>query len=59
MTWDTQDYIVALILLSCTAAGLYIVRKYPKSRHTRTLGTAVILLVFVLVWSELAVGVLP
>lgn len=55
--WDAADFIImALLLASVVAVIELVLRKVPVLRH-RLILIAVALLLFILVWAELAVGI--
>ena len=55
--WDTIDFVVAGVLLFTTGCILnFVWGKFRNSRY-RLLYGALVLLIFILVWAELAVGI--
>lgn len=57
VNWSIADFIVAGILLSAACVGLeWILRTVANKRH-RWLWIAGLVVLFVLIWAELAVGV--
>jgi len=56
MNWSGFDFVVAGALLAAAVLALLVVFRRGKSRRYRMIGSAIILLVFILVWLELAVG---
>lgn len=56
VNWDFFDFIVAAVLLFGTAMLLGVILNRIKSRRNRILFAVVLLVFFLLVWAELAVG---
>lgn len=58
MDWDIIDFFIAVVLLSSTGFALiYVFRKVTPARKQVVL-TLIILLTLILIWVELAVGIL-
>jgi len=55
--WNVFDFIVAAILLGALGVGIELALRVIKHPKIRLLWIAVIVLVFLLFWIELAVGV--
>ena len=58
MDWDIIDFIVAGVLLSSTGFALRIVLKKIADVRKQVALTLIILLTLILIWVELAVGIL-
>ncbi|MFZ9970680.1 MAG: hypothetical protein ACO3GK_05160 [Bacteroidia bacterium] len=57
MNWDAFDFIIAAVLIGGLVLGLWAIQKAIPQKNKRLLFFAIALLVFALVWAELAVGV--
>ena len=55
--WDLRDFIIMGILLSATGLGINLVLNKVSSFNKRVFLTAAVLLTFLLIWAELAVGI--
>lgn len=55
--WDLRDFIIMGILLLATGIGIEFVLRKIVSARKRLIAVGVILLLFFLIWAELAVGV--
>ena len=55
--WDLTDFIIMGLLLSVTGLAIEIVTRKIKSFNLKIVLTAVILLLLLLIWAELAVGI--
>ena len=56
MNWSGFDFAVAAALLSAAALAFFLIARPGKSRRYRMVAGALILVVLVVVWLELAVG---
>lgn len=56
--WELTDFIIMGILLLCTGLSIEVVLRKVKSVKNRILICLAILIVFLLVWAELAVGLI-
>lgn len=57
VNWDLMDFIVAAILLLAVGFTIdYAIRKTAKNNYRFVILTAIIIL-FILIWAELAVGI--
>jgi membrane-anchored protein YejM (alkaline phosphatase superfamily) len=56
VNWSLFDFVVAFILLSGLFFALRLMIKKAKSPRQRRIGVAMIVVLFVLIWGELAVG---
>lgn len=55
--WDLRDFVImGILLLSTGLAAEFVIRKV-KSTESRLVIIGIILLVFFLIWAELAVGI--
>lgn len=57
VNWSPFDFLVAAILLSVTGITANVIYRTTKSKQRKILLIAATLVVFVLIWLELAVGV--
>ncbi|MDI9880218.1 hypothetical protein [Flectobacillus longus] len=55
--WSVFDFIVAGILLTGTGATLELLLRKFKTFKSRFIAGAVLLIIFFLIWAELAVGI--
>lgn len=55
--WDLRDFIIMGILLFVTGMGIEFVLRKTGSVKTRLIAVGAILLLFLLIWAELAVGI--
>jgi len=55
--WSALDFVIAYILLAAVGLSVYFISKLIKKPKRKWLIIAVIILLFVLVWTELAVGI--
>jgi hypothetical protein len=58
MDWDIIDFIIAGVLLSSTGFALRYVLKKVTPVRKQVILTLIILLTLILIWIELAVGIL-
>lgn len=58
MDWDILDYIAAVVILGSTVLGLWLVTRVRTHLLIRLALVAAILILAVLIWAELAVGIL-
>jgi uncharacterized protein YybS (DUF2232 family) len=58
INWELNDFVIMGAMLLSTGLSCELVLRKAKSVKTRILICALILLVFLLVWAELAVGIL-
>ena len=56
--WELTDFIIMGILLLCTGLSIEVVLRKVKSVKNRILICLAIVIVFLLVWAELAVGLI-
>ena len=54
--WSVGDFVAAAILLSLLVIGIEIALRMFPSKKARIIAGAIVLLVFVVLWIELAVG---
>lgn len=57
VNWDSKDFTVMSILLLSTGLLVELVLRSVKSIRNRIIVCSVVLLAFLLVWAELAVGI--
>ncbi|MFN3850533.1 MAG: hypothetical protein ACK4NY_13945 [Spirosomataceae bacterium] len=57
--WSISDFIIAGCLLFGTGAAIEFTLRKIKQLNYQVLAVAAILLVLLLIWAELAVGILP
>jgi hypothetical protein len=57
MNWGMEDFIAAAALLSLAVVAVVLVRQHVKGRMQRVALIVVIVLAFLAVWAELAVGI--
>ena len=57
VSWNAADFIAAGGLLLTTAAGHALASRYVHTRRQRIVVSVVVLLALLIVWAELAVGV--
>jgi len=57
VSWGSEDFLVAGVLLFGTGLLVDFVLRKVKSRSTRMIAIALIIIALVLVWVELAVGI--
>jgi len=55
--WSIGDFLVMGVLLFCLGAGLDLLRQQIFSRPKRRIWTLVVVLFFLLLWAEMAVGI--
>ncbi|QGZ42399.1 hypothetical protein IP92_04136 [Pseudoduganella flava] len=58
VTWDGFDFAVAAVLLGGAGLAIELALATLRTRRARLLACAAIVLVLLLVWAELAVGIL-
>lgn len=57
VNWSFLDFLIMGILLSCTIMAIYFTaQKVPRTRN-KIIVIAILVLLFILVWAELAVGI--
>ncbi|MBJ3785776.1 hypothetical protein [Devosia sediminis] len=59
VNWGAGDFLMAAVLLAATGVGLELVIRYLRDPRHRWIAGCCVVLVAVLVWAELAVGILP
>ena len=57
ITWSIQDFVIMGLILTFLGIGIDLVINRTKNLKNRTLYIGILVLVFMLVWAELAVGV--
>lgn len=57
VNWSPFDFLVMGILLLVLGSGIHIVRSKINSRNLQILSVGLLIVVFLLLWAELAVGV--
>ena len=57
--WGPEDFLVAGCLLLGAGTGIVVVRRHVKRTAPRVALIAILVLALVVVWAELAVGILP
>ncbi|MCE2755412.1 MAG: hypothetical protein LW818_05380 [Ignavibacteriae bacterium] len=55
--WTLFDYIVALILLNGLGISFFLIRRYIKLSLHQYISFSIALVLFFLIWAELAVGI--
>lgn len=55
--WDFRDFVIMGILLLATGAGIELAIRSISSSKTRLIAVGTILIIFFLIWAELAVGI--
>lgn len=55
--WDLKDFIVAGLLLSGTGLTIELIIRKTKSNERRFLLAALVVIILVLIWGQLAVGI--
>lgn len=57
VNWDISDFMVAAVLLLVAVFTYELISKKVKTPKYRTILSMVLLIIFLLIWAELAVGV--
>ena len=57
VNWSLFDFLVMGLLLLVLGFGIHIVRSKIRSRNLQILSVGLLIVVFLLLWAELAVGV--
>ncbi len=57
--WSLGDFLVAAVLLSLFAFAMHSIKRKVDQRNRRRILYLAFILVFLLIWAELAVGILP
>ena len=57
VNWTLSDFVVAGILLSVTGLAIELVLRNVKTTKNRLIFCGIVLLVFLVIWAELAVGI--
>lgn len=57
VNWGLLDFIMAAILLFSAGTALYLTLRKRDKPHTRKILPVIILLIFILIWAELAIGI--
>ena len=57
INWNLSDFLVAAVLLFGAIFSLEIVLKYFKKNPQRIILVAIVLILLILIWMELAVGI--
>lgn len=57
VNWTVSDFLIMGMLLSVTALGIELVIRNVKTMKARVLLCAIVLLIFFIIWAELAVGI--
>jgi hypothetical protein len=55
--WSGLDYLIMGVMLLAVGSGIQWVLQKFQSRRNRLIGVGLVVLLFLLVWAELAVGV--
>ena len=55
--WSGLDYLIMGVMLLAVGSGIQWVLQKFQSRRNRMIGVGLVVLLFLLVWAELAVGV--
>jgi len=55
--WDLKDFIIAGLLLSGTGLTIELIIRKTKSNERRFLLAALVVIILVLIWGQLAVGI--
>lgn len=55
--WDMGDYVIAGLMLNLLGYVLLIVNRHIDNKNIRYLVLAITIVVFLLIWAELAVGI--
>lgn len=56
--WSGLDYLIMGVMLLAVGSGIQWVLQKFQSRRNRMIGVGLVVLLFLLVWAELAVGVI-
>jgi len=59
VNWGPEDFLAAALLLGGTGIALELVARFVAGRALRMLLAVTVILALLLVWAELAVGILP
>jgi len=54
--WDMYDYLAAALLLGAGAWSIEGILQSQKSKHLKKIGVVILLLLFLILWAEMAVG---
>ncbi|MFD0976700.1 hypothetical protein [Salinimicrobium gaetbulicola] len=57
VNWTLSDFVIAGILLSVTGLAIELVLRNVKTTKNRLIFCGIVLLVFLVIWAELAVGI--
>ncbi|TAF66672.1 MAG: hypothetical protein EAZ55_05590 [Cytophagales bacterium] len=57
VAWSSFDFLVAFCLLSFTGLSFEFIMRNTKTTYQKVLLTALLLMAFLLIWIELAVGI--
>lgn len=58
VNWTSFDFLIAAILLTLLVVGIELVLRIFSTRRSRIIAFFVVLSVFLLIWIELAVGII-
>lgn len=58
VNWGAEDFLAAALLIGGTGLGVELAARFIKTRGTMFIAIAFVVLVTVLIWAELAVGIL-
>ena len=57
INWSPIDFIIMGSLLTLLGAGINFVINYTKNSNNKTLYIGILVLIFLLIWTELSVGI--
>ena len=57
INWSPLDFIIMGSLLTLLGAGINFVINYTKNSNNKTLYIGILVLIFLLIWTELSVGI--
>lgn len=58
VNWGAEDFLAAALLIGGAGLGVELAARFIKTRATMFIAIAFVVLVAVLIWAELAVGIL-
>lgn len=59
VNWGPGDFLAAALLLGLTGLGLELAARAPLSRRLRIAAALALVVMLLLIWAELAVGIIP
>ncbi|MCF7793317.1 MAG: hypothetical protein K9N09_04415 [Candidatus Cloacimonetes bacterium] len=55
--WSLTDFVIAAVLFLITGFVFYLILKKAESKRQKIIFSLVLLVIFLLIWAELAVGI--